>query len=30
MLGDPKQGIYDFQLEDEFTDPTFLLRSARS
>ena len=30
MLGDPKQGIYDFQLDDEFTDPTFLLRSART
>jgi DNA helicase-2/ATP-dependent DNA helicase PcrA len=29
MLGDPKQAIYDFQLDDGFSDPHFLLRSAR-
>jgi hypothetical protein len=29
MLGDPKQGIYDFQLDGDFSDPHFLLQSAR-
>lgn len=29
MLGDPKQGIYDFQLEENFDDPDFLLQTAR-
>lgn len=29
MLGDPKQGIYDFQLDDDFADPELLLRFAR-
>ena len=29
MLGDPKQGIYDFQLDEAFSDPDLLLQSAR-
>lgn len=29
MLGDPKQGIYDFQLDEEFSDPDLLLGIAR-
>ena len=29
MLGDPKQGIYDFQLDDVSSDPYFLLHQAR-
>lgn len=29
MLGDPKQGIYDFQLDEESSDPYLLLYRAR-
>lgn len=29
MLGDPKQGIYDFQLEDNFDDSELLLQAAQ-
>jgi DNA helicase-2/ATP-dependent DNA helicase PcrA len=29
MLGDPRQGIYDFQLEENFDDPNLLLQAAQ-